>query len=272
MQIKDALTYGKKNLQNSSTPFLDSLILLETVTNLPKEKILISENFLRDDLFDKFCDMLHLRQKNMPIQYIINRAEFMGLNFFVDKNVLIPRRDTEILVETAINYIGHKKLNVIDLCTGSGCIAIALKKFCPQISISALDISSNAIDIAKKNSADNNVSINFLCRDIFQSYNIFNEFDVIISNPPYISSNQIDNLDENVKCFEPKSALDGGPDGLTFYKFIAQNINHKCKIFFEIGYDQSAAVSKILMQNKFININLIKDLANLDRVIYADKE
>ncbi len=272
MQIKDALTYGKKILQNSSTPFLDSLILLEIVTNLPKEKILISENFLRDDLFDKFCYMLRLRQKNMPIQYIINRAEFMGLNFFVDKNVLIPRRDTEILVETAINYIGHKKLNVIDLCTGSGCIAIALKKFCPQISISALDISSNAIDIAKKNSADNNVSINFLCRDIFQSYNIFNEFDVIISNPPYISSNQIDNLDENVKCFEPKSALDGGSDGLTFYKFIAQKINHKCKIFFEIGYDQANAVSKILMQNKFININLIKDLANLDRVIYADKE
>jgi protein-(glutamine-N5) methyltransferase, release factor-specific len=274
MLIRDALYYGKNYLRESKSPFLDSLVLLQNVTCLTKEKILLSNELIPNDLFDNFCRLLKLRKENMPIQYIIQRAEFMGLKFYVDENVLIPRSDTEILVETVINFIGNKKLNVLDLCSGSGCISIALKKFCPNINIIGIDISQKAIDIANKNAAINNVNVEFECGDIFEKFisNIPPMFDIIISNPPYIISDKINNLDANVKDFEPKIALDGGEDGLDFYRFITQKINHRCEIFFEIGYDQAKSVCYMLNTNGFGNIKVIKDLAGLDRVIYANRE
>lgn len=274
MLIRDAIMYGKKYLCESSTPFLDSIVLLEKATGMAKEKILISDNVLENALFDNFCVMLKRRKNNMPVQYIINQAEFMGLKFYVDENVLIPRPDTEILVETAIKYIGSSKLNVLDLCTGSGCIAVALKKFCPNIFITAVDISDKAIAIAEKNSVDNDVKINFLCADIFKKfiYNISSRFDIIISNPPYITSSKINSLGENVKCYEPALALDGGKDGLVFYEFIVSKINHRCKVFFEIGFDQAFKIAAILNKNRFTNINIIRDLSGIERVIYADRE
>lgn len=274
MLIRDALYYGKKYLRESKSPFLDSLILLQNVTNLTKEKILLSNDNIPNDSFYDFCRLLKLCKKNMPIQYIIQRAEFMGLKFYVDENVLIPRSDTEILVETVINFIGNKKLNVLDLCSGSGCISIALKKFCQNINIIGIDISQKAIDIANKNAAMNDVNVEFDCSDIFEKFisNIPPVFDIIISNPPYIISDKINNLDANVKDFEPKIALDGGEDGLDFYRFITQKINHRCEIFFEIGYDQAKSVCYMLNTNGFGNIKVIKDLAGLDRVIYANRE
>lgn len=295
MFIKQALLYGKNFLDNSDTAFLDTLIFLKEITGLSKEKILLdnNNNKLNNELEKKFINMLTKRKNHMPVQYIINHAEFMGLNFFVDQNVLIPRPDTEILVEQVLIHIKkildldlnldlnqHNKSNkknkikVLDLCTGSGCIAIAIKKFCPDIFITALDISQAAINIAKKNAYINQVNINFICDDIFKYFNkdLAQNFDIIISNPPYISSNKINSLDKNIKDYEPILALDGGPDGLKFYKFIINNISHKTKIFFEIGFDQANLIKKILEQNDFIDINIIKDLSGLDRVIYAIKK
>lgn len=275
MLIKDALLYGKKFLsESSSSAFLDSLVLLKFITGLTKEKILLSDAQISPEAFDNFCALLIKRKNFMPIQYIINSTQFMGLDFYVDQNVLIPRADTEILVENAIEFIGGKKVNVLELCTGSGCIGIALKKFCPNINIYCVDVSQDAIDIAKKNALYNGVDIEFKCADIFEEFasDIPPIFDIIISNPPYINSEQIFKLDKCVKDYEPIIALDGGKDGLKFYSFIAQKISHKCKLFLEIGCDQAQSVSNILLENNFVNIKVVKDLAGLNRVIYADKE
>ena len=274
MLIKDALIYGKNYLCEGQTAFLDSIILLRHVTGLTKEKILLSDSQISNELFDNFCVLLQKRKNKMPIQYIINLAEFMGLKFYVDENVLIPRPDTEIMVEKAVEFIGDKKLNVLELCTGSGCICVALKKFCPSINICAVDISNKAIVIAKKNALLNGVNINFQCVDIFEEF-IFNippVFDIIISNPPYINSREILTLDKSVKDYEPLIALDGGEDGLKFYRFIAEKIFHKCKLFLEIGFDQAQSVSDILSKNGFCNLKIINDLAGLNRVICANKE
>ena len=276
MYIRHALTYGKKLLSESSqTSFLDSLLLLQKVSGMSKERILVSDEILSDAMLEDFNLLLEKRRNNMPVQYIISRAEFMGLDFYVDENVLIPRCDTEILVEEVIRYARDKgNLNVYDLCTGSGCIAVSLKKFCPHLNVVGVDISPRAIDIAKTNARQNDVEVEFVCDDIFEKFmcGIPSDFDIIVANPPYIPTDFIDKLDENVKGFEPVMALDGGKDGLDFYRFIAEKAKCAVKIFFEIGKDQADAVSGILSENKFGKICVIKDLAGLDRVITAQKD
>ena len=196
----------------------------------------------------------------------------MGLDFFVDENVLIPQPDTEILVEEVlkISKLYNKKINILDLCTGSGAIAVSLAKYIKDVNIIATDISENAIEIAEKNAIKNNAEnkIKFVVSDMFK--NIENKFDIIVSNPPYIETKEIEKLSKEVKN-EPIIALDGGNDGIKYYKIIADNYNKFLNIggylLLEIGYNQGESVSKL-----FKNSEIKKDLSGNNRVILVKKE
>ncbi len=210
-----------------------------------------------------------------PLQYITGIQEFMKLNFLVTKDVLIPRPDTEILVEEVIRKAENISNPVIlDLCTGSGAIAVSLAKYIKNVHICAVDISSKALEIAKKNAELNGVknNIEFIESNLFDKIKE-RKFDIIVSNPPYIETETIKTLSKDVQS-EPKIALDGGKDGLDFYRKIADSgskyLNRQGYICLEIGYNQRIAVRQILENKKrYVNINCIKDLCGNDRVITA---
>ena len=206
------------------------------------------------------------RLTNMPVQYIVNKAYFCGLPLYVDENVLIPRFDTEVLVEEVLN-LGDKNKKILDVCTGSGAIAIALKKLGKFERVDALDISEKALKIAKKNAKALECDINFLKSDMFSSLTSENKYDIIVSNPPYIQSHIVDSLERQVKDFEPRLALDGDIDGMKFYKIIEKNFMNFLSpsgiLALEIGYDEASDIKNLFEDKKVI---IKKDLAGLDRV------
>lgn len=215
--------------------------------------------------------MIERRKKGEPLQYILGETEFMSLDFFVREGVLIPRSDTEILVETVIDKIGDKKTTVADICTGSGCIGISIAHYKKNTDVELFDISDIALETAEKNIKRNNVS------DRVKSYkmDILNEYpkkkyDVVVSNPPYIEKAVIETLQTEVKDYEPRIALDGGDDGLVFYRCITETAHNFLKkgglLAFEIGYNQGESV-RGLMQNDFYDTEVIKDLNDNDRVV-----
>lgn len=214
--------------------------------------------------------MVKIRLKGKPINKIIKRAYFYNLEFEIDKNVLAPRQDSELVVDVALKYINNGD-NVLDLCTGSGCLAVALKKN-SEINITASDISNSALKIAKKNAQSNNAEINFIQSNMFDK--IKGGFNVIVSNPPYIQTEEIKLLDKEVKLYDPIIALDGGKDGLRFYKIIKENIkNYLLKdgfLILEIGDTQKSEVIEIFSNLTFIES--IKDYGNKDRVLVFKNE
>ena len=226
-----------------------------------------------------FLEYIQRRCKNEPYAYIVNKKEFMSLDFYVDKNVLIPRPDTEVLVEYIIDYCKNKNkhLDILDLCTGSGAIAVSIAHYVKNCLVTAVDISDDALEIATKNAisthTDNKIS--FKKYDVLSDISPIGTFDIIVSNPPYIRKKDILTLNNNVKDYEPILALDGGEDGLIFYKSIIENADKVLKpdgmIAFEIGFDQSDDVSAILSKNNFKDINVLKDYSENDRVIVAFK-
>ncbi len=274
-KIKDILIKYKKILKenNFETYCLDVEVLLMNVTNFNKTNLYLNtEYILKDEQFEKFENFFNRRLKNEPIAYIIGKCEFMGIDFLLNKHTLIPRGDTEILVEKAIEIIKENNFkNVIDIGTGSGAIAISLAKYC-NVNVDALDINIEALNMAKKNATLNNVKVNFIQSNLFENVN--NKYDVIVSNPPYIKTDVIQTLEKNVKDYEPILALDGGKSGLDFYEKITNNVykflNNGGYLMFEIGYDQAEQVKKIMENNNFSNINILKDLAGLDRVIFGN--
>ena len=208
------------------------------------------------------------RLGHMPIQYILNKAYFCGLLLYVNKDVLIPRFDTEVLVEEVLKF--SKKdtsKRILDMCTGSGAIAIALKRLGKFERVDALDISNKALDVAKKNAKDLNLDINFFESDMFSSLTYENKYDIIVCNPPYIQRDVVDTLESEVKDFEPRLALDGDIDGMKFYRIIAEKFTRfltpKGVLVLEIGYDEAEDIRN-LFKDKTVVIK--KDLANLDRV------
>ena len=211
------------------------------------------------------------RLTNMPVQYIVNKAYFCGLPLYVDENVLIPRFDTEVLVEEVLN-LGDKNKKILDVCTGSGAIAIALKKLGKFERVDALDISEEALKIAKKNAKALECDINFLKSDMFSSLTSENKYDIIVSNPPYIQSHIVDSLERQVKDFEPRLALDGDIDGMKFYKIIEKNFMNFLStggiLALEIGYDEASDIKNLFEDKKVI---IKKDLAGLDRaaIVYT---
>ncbi|WXR62304.1 peptide chain release factor N(5)-glutamine methyltransferase [Peptostreptococcaceae bacterium AGR-M142] len=278
MNIRNALEFGIEKLNNiSQTPSLDAEILLCNI--LLKNRIYLHINLneeLEIEEFKKFEDFISQREKNKPIAYIINEKEFMGLSFYVDENVLIPRPDTEILVDRVIKeFKNQKDLRIIDIGCGSGAISVSLAKYLDAF-LYSLDISKEALEIGRQNAIKNDVrkKIKFIESDILNNFNE-KEVDIIVSNPPYIELEEYLALEDNVLLYEPKLALLGEENGLYFYKEIAKNAKNVLKengyIFFEIGYNQADAVSKILKNEDFCDIKVEKDLAKKDRLVWARK-
>lgn len=221
---------------------------------------------------DRFYDMCRRRASGEPSAYITGVKEFMSLEFEVNKNVLIPRPETEMLVEMVCEKYQSKDINIIDICTGSGAIACSVAHFLPKAKVTATDISDAALEVALKNAQKNKVDnrVHFVKSDALKKICIPARFDLVLSNPPYIESSVIDTLETCVKDYEPRLALDGGNDGLIFYTKIVDNIksilNPGGELMFEIGCNQGKAVSDI-MSTAFTDIRIIKDLAGLDRVV-----
>lgn len=224
-----------------------------------------------------YREFLQRRVNHEPVQYITGIVGFYGLEFQVNKSVLIPRPETEILVETIIeNTNENEETNILDIGTGSGNIAITLAKHLPNSKITAIDKSKDALKIAVKNSELNNVKerINFIENDILNNQNLFdNVFDLVVSNPPYISKKEYNNLEPELNKHEPSIALTDFSDGVIFYKNISKQaknlLNTNGKLFFEIGAGQCKKIKEIMEQNNFYNIQIIKDYQNHDRVIWG---
>lgn len=273
--VKEWLSYGKNILKKSKIESysIDAEVLLMTLLNFTRTELFTKDSYdLTKNETGKYMKFLEKRKNFMPVQYIVEKCEFMGLDFNVNPSTLIPRGDTEILVEYAINSIKKNKFKtVLDIGTGSGAIAVSIAYYCPNVKVTAADISEKALKTAKKNAEKNSVRqrIDFIKSDIFE--NVISKYDVIISNPPYIKSDVIKTLMPQVKEYEPISALDGGNDGLYFYKKIISNcenyLNKNGELLFEIGYDQSFEVSRLLSEKNFTEIKTTKDYAGLDRVI-----
>lgn len=265
----------KSNIEDSNTKIS---ILLQYLLSMSKTEIMLHENMELDETQkEEIFKCVEEIIAGKPIQYITHHQEFMGLDFYVDENVLIPQPDTEILVEEALHMINRKNENIriLDLCTGSGAIAVSIENYALDrniIKIYASDISAEALEIARKNAILNNeeTNIRFIKSNMFE--NINDKFDIIVSNPPYIETQTIANLSKEVQN-EPHIALDGGADGLAFYRIIAKEakkyLNRNGWILFEIGYNQKEAVSNLLQEEKHENITCIKDLNGNDRVIMA---
>lgn len=286
MKIKEVIELGKQVLirNNVDDASLVARELLAHVLEQNKQYLVIhSDDELKEEYRSKFVDCINQIVSGKPLQYITNKQEFMGLNFFVDENVLIPQPDTEVLVEETIKKcisvaeLGTEQspIKILDLCTGSGAIAISLNYVLAQKNINAeimaSDISTKALDIAKKNNESNNTSVKFAESNLFENIQK-NDFDIIVSNPPYIKRKIIETLPCQVQA-EPHIALDGGEDGLDFYKKI---IDQACKyikngyVLLEIGYDQKDEVEGLFRANgRYSEIETVKDLSNNDRCVIA---
>lgn len=279
MNIKENINYAIKKLRENKIeePVLTAKILLSFFLGVSKEYLIINqEERVIEQVEQKYKKAIDKIIKGYPIQYITQKQEFMKLNFHVNENVLIPRADTEILVEEVIKYaiiINKEKINILDLCTGSGAIGISLAKYITNSFVTMSDISIEALEVARINVKNNNVEnkTKIIQSNLFE--NIQAKFDIIVSNPPYIEKNEISKLDINVQN-EPLIALDGGIDGLDFYRKIADNANNYLNenglLFLEIGYNQKESVTSIIENtNMYKNIECTKDLSGNNRVIKA---
>lgn len=247
---------------------LDAWYLLAHVFQINRtDYYLNKDNTVQEKKKEKFLELVKRRASHVPLQYITGTQEFMGLDFNVCEHVLIPRQDTEILVEEVLKVCRNK--SVMDMCTGSGCIIISLAKLGGLAQASAADISPTALKVASENACKHMVNIEFIQSDLFEK--VTEEYDIIVSNPPYIPSGDIISLMPEVKNYEPLIALDGSEDGLSFYRRITalsrMHLKKNGFIFFEIGWDQGSEVSKILQDEGFTDIKIKKDLSGLDRVV-----
>lgn len=277
MNLKEILKYGKEELikNNIEDASIIAKKLAEYIFKITRAQMIANNDMeFSKDQTDNYINSIKKISTGIPIQYITNNQEFMNLNFYVDENVLIPQPDTETLVEEVINEYKEKKCEILDLCTGSGAIAISLAKYINESNIVASDISMKALQIAKLNAEKNLVrkKIEFIESDMFDKV-YKDDFDIIVSNPPYIKTKVIEELDKQVKN-EPYIALDGGADGLKFYKIIIENaykyIKNEGKVFLEIGYDQKNELINLFKENNhYENIYSKKDLGGNDRIIVA---
>ena len=275
MKIKELIEYGKNTLNKNEVQdsSIISRILAEYILNFNRQEIIanLDKEVKEEQRVRYYLALIEIIQ-GMPIQYITNKQEFMKLDFYVDENVLIPQPDTEILVEKAIEEakkIGN--VEILDMCTGSGCIGISIAKNIENAKVTLIDISENVIEIAKKNALRNKVEsqLTFIQSNMFEK--VEKKFDIIVSNPPYIKTDVIPKLDKQVQN-EPHIALDGGKDGLKFYKIIIEEakkyLKENGKLILEIGYDQKEEVENLIKQSgQYKKIEVIKDLSQNDRVI-----
>lgn len=261
---------AQQNIEDSQS---DAWILLEYVTGMTRTRYYV-DGFkqMESEEEQKFFELIEKRSKRIPVQHLTGVQEFMGMEFLVNEHVLVPRQDTEILVEEAekaLKKVENDSICVLDMCTGSGCIPISLKIRNPQIKIQAADISKEALLVAVKNAEKLGAEVEFTESDMFTQ--IQGEFDLITSNPPYIPTKVIEGLEAEVRLHDPFHALDGKEDGLHFYRILAKESPRYLKdggyLYMEIGHDQSEAVEKLLRESGFAQVRTQKDLAGLDRVV-----
>ena len=271
MTYREAVEFGTKCLTDAGVPdaALDAWYLLQMVCKIERSYYYVhGEEDITQDAQKEYEIAVQKRAEHIPLQYIIGAQEFMGLRFKVNSNVLIPRQDTETLVEQVLKIV-KPGMKVLDLCTGSGCVLISVLKNAPELTGMGSDISKTALLVAKENAKLHEVDAEWVRSDLFD--NITETFDVIMANPPYIPTGEILSLMPEVRDFEPENALDGGADGLDFYRKIAGQVkdylNPGGYVYMEIGYDQGEAVSELMRNAGFTEVEVIKDLARNDRVV-----
>lgn len=271
MTYREAVEFGTKCLTDAGVPdaALDAWYLLQMVCKIERSYYYVhGEEDITQDAQKEYEIAVQKRAEHIPLQYIIGEQEFMGLRFKVNSNVLIPRQDTETLVEQVLKIV-KPGMKVLDLCTGSGCVLISVLKNAPELTGMGSDISKTALLVAKENAKLHEVDAEWVRSDLFD--NITETFDVIMANPPYIPTGEILSLMPEVRDFEPENALDGGADGLDFYRKIVGQVkdylNPSGYVYMEIGYDQGEAVSELMRNAGFTEVEVIKDLARNDRVV-----
>ncbi|MBR1522871.1 MAG: peptide chain release factor N(5)-glutamine methyltransferase [Lachnospiraceae bacterium] len=270
--LKKGITYlADAGIEDAGT---DAAILLEHLTGMDRQDMLISGGEeTAAGLEDKYRALLEKRAEHEPVQYITGMADFMGLRFRINENVLIPRFDTEFLVEEMMIDVCDGA-SVLDMCTGSGCILLSLMSYKNGIIGAGTDISRAALDIAKENERmiKEHEPVEWILSDMFE--NVAGKYDYIVSNPPYIQSDVIPTLMSEVKDHEPRIALDGDSDGLRYYRIIAKeagkHLKRHGKLFLEIGYDEAEAVCRLLREGGFTDIQVKKDYSGNDRVVRGE--
>ena len=271
MTLKEAYEYGQKKLMDAGIDdaVLDAWYLLEHVTGISRALYFLRMNEeMREENEVQYKEYLETRANHIPLQHITGVQEFMGYEFNVNEHVLVPRQDTEVLVEETLKVL-KPGMEVLDMCTGSGCIIISLMKFAKQISGTAVDISKEALKVAKSNAEKLDADVKFIHSDLFEE--VKGTYDMIVSNPPYIRTAVIEELKEEVKFHDPFLALDGKEDGLFFYrKIVKDSLNYlkpNGRLYFEIGHDQGEDVKNLMEEAGFKEVFVKKDLAGLDRVV-----
>lgn len=277
MKISDLLAQAKNQLENSgvSNSKLDSLVLLTHALSFSKEQVIFNPDLeIPANQVEKFFSIIDRRCNREPVSHIIGKREFYGYDFFVTKDTLDPRPDSESLIELVEKKIPQKNLafEILEIGTGSGCLIITLLKLYQAAIGDGVDISNNALEICKQNAQNQEVANRLTLKksDLFAAISD-KKFDLIISNPPYIPSSDINNLQEEVKNFEPHLALDGGSDGLNFYRKIAKRagefLKDQGRVIVEIGYGQEKSVQEIFTAEKFIFEETKNDLAGIARAL-----
>jgi len=276
MTLKEALDYGKEILANNriENSHLDAWYLLEFICKIDRVYYFTHEKEeMAADKLELYKEYIEKRSLHIPLQHITEEQEFMGLTFWVNKNVLIPRQDTEILVEEVlkVSNFGNK---ILDMCAGSGCILTSIMHYGDNIEGTAADISPEALLVAKRNFNVHGINPKVIYSNLFA--NIEEQYHIIVSNPPYIPRKDIEMLTDEVKLYDPLMALDGGIDGLDFYReIIKESGNYLLKggfLFLEIGYNQGKDVKKMMEMHAYEAVKIIKDLAGLDRVVCGKKK
>lgn len=286
MEINKLLEKGVDLIKDREfgNPVLEAILILSNLLNVDKTYIYThGKDEVSQEVGDKYLKLMDKRASGYPVQYILKEREFMGLDFYIEEGVLVPRPDTEILVEYIIEYIkeeyGKKRINILDLGIGSGAISLSLAYYCRNAEVYGLDIGDIPLKVANINKERFNLNnVNFYKGDLFKAIeglNLEGQFHIIASNPPYIPREEIVKLQDEVKDFEPRLALDGGEDGLDFYRRITpKSKTYLIKgglLIYEIGYDQGEAVRDILTKEGFQRVSILKDLQGLDRVIFGIK-
>lgn len=280
MKLFQLLQYASESLRDADVPEpeIDTEILWNHITGMNKMQMLLNRELEIDiETEDRFLQIIKNRATRRPLQYITGTQNFMGIDFLTAKDVLIPRMDTETLVEQVLmtirKYEPNKMISVLDLCCGSGCIGLSLKVLTDFIDITLADISDSALALTRRNAEKLGLECEIVKGNLFE--NVKKRYDIIVSNPPYIRSDVIDGLMPEVKDFEPRLALDGMEDGLYFYKKIIEEsekyINNEGYLFFEIGNDQAYDVQQLLVDNHYADVCVVKDLSGNDRVVYGKR-
>ncbi len=278
MTYRECYEQGCRTLQAAGIEeaALDARLLLETVCGTDRNDLLVhGEQPVAPEAEEKYLNWIRQRAEHIPLQQLTGEQGFMGLTFSVNEHVLIPRQDTEILVEEVLKEL-HDGMRVLDMCTGSGCILLSLLHYSNDCEGLGVDLSAEALEVAGRNvlkvlTPEKAEHAHFLQSDLFEK--VEGKFEIIVSNPPYIASAEVEKLMPEVRDHEPRMALDGTEDGLYFYRRIIEEAGKHLvssgMLFFEIGYDQGQAVSELMRTEGYCDVQVVQDYAGLDRVVFG---